>query len=356
MTYRRDAQSITAQQLLLGACNAFQASTRVYKAKLAAAPASGSEADGAILFDIDRKKLLMPVHAAFRVNSSNVLLATSRLQSAEIDGRPVMLAATWIDGDVAAHLIDHDIPFIDLAGNVFIREPEATIMILGRPRLLLADRMQRTARSTTSKGLQIMFALATLPGLANEPYRTIAEVSGAALSTVNQVIDDLLARGLLYARSNGERIFPDWPKYVDEWVSLYPTRLRPKLASSRYAATSPDWWRSFDFAKFDARLGGEAAADLVTHELKAASVTIYARQNPGADFLKEARLRPDPDGEVEVLTAFWREPAEYGWTEPTPLPLVHPLLVYADLIASGDSRNLSVAKSLYEQYVETLHA
>lgn len=346
--------SITNQQLVAGACAAFQSATRIYKAKPVAASRVSPEADGAIQFEIGGKKWVMPVRVASRASPFNALLVSSRLKSARVDGRPMMLVATYIDPDQAADLVDRNIPFLDAAGNAFIREPEATIMISGRPRLPWATGTP-TPRSTTSKGLQVMFALATQPGLASEPYRKIAEASGAALSTVNQVIDDLLARGLLVTRRNGERSFPDWQKYVDEWVSLYPTRLRSKLALSRYSATSPDWWRSFDFSAFDARLGGEAAADLVTQELKAARVTIYARQSLGADFLKAARLRPSPDGEVEVLAAFWREPADYQWDTSPSLSVVHPLLVYADLIASGDSRNLSVAKHIYERYVGSLH-
>ncbi|MBP0594494.1 hypothetical protein J8I87_33490 [Paraburkholderia sp. LEh10] len=355
MTSRPDGVSITEQQLLAGACAAFRSSTRIYRAKPVVPSRFGLEADSAIQFDIDGKKLVMPVQVASRASRPDILLASSRLKSARVDGRPVMLVASYVDPELAAHLIDSDIPFLDAAGNAFIRAREATIMIVGRPRLVWAIGARAT-RSTTSKGLQVMFALATQPGLASEPYRKIAEVSGAALSTVNQVIDDLLSRGLLATRRTGQRIFPDWRKYVDEWVSLYPARLRPRLAMSRYTSTTPDWWRSFDFLKFDARLAGEAAADLVTQELKAARVTIYAQHNLGADFLKEARLRPAPDGDVEVLASFWREPAEYGWDASASLPVVHPLLVYADLIASGDSRNLSVAKDIYERYLENLHA
>jgi hypothetical protein len=293
------------------------------------------------------------VHVASRGSHANLLLA-SNLHGPDGD-RPLMLVAPYIEPDLASYLIDRNIPFLDVAGNAFIRAPEVTIMILGRARVSL-PKDSPTSRSTTSKGLQVMFALATQPGLASEPYRKIAEVSGAALSTTNQVVDDLLARGLLVTRRNGKRMFPDWPKYVEEWVSLYPTRLRIKLAQARFASTSGDWWRSFDFLKFGARLGGHAAADLVTQDLKAARVTIYADQKLGADFLKAARLRPALDGEVEVLTTFWREPVDYGWVTSPSHPVVHPLLVYADLIASRDSRSLSVAKDIYERFVGTLHA
>ncbi|WP_109483212.1 type IV toxin-antitoxin system AbiEi family antitoxin [Paraburkholderia sp. C35] len=356
MSSRIGASSITEQQILAGACAAFQISTRIYTARTVSASGSDSEADAVIRFDIDGKKLSMPVRVESRASSIGTLLASSnRLKSVRVDGRPLMMVRPYVDPGMAAQLIELGIPFLDVAGNVFIREPEATIMIVGRPRVPSAAATS-TARSTTGKGLQVMFALATQQGLASEPYRKIAEMSGAALSTVNQVIDDLLARGLLAARKNGQRIFPDWQKYVDEWVSLYPTRLKPKLTLPGYSATSPDWWRTFDFSRFDTRLSGEAAADLVTQELKAVRVTIYAHRNLGAEFLKAARLRPSADGDVEVLASFWREPVDYGWDTSTTLPVVHPLLVYADLIASGDSRNLSIAKGIYERYIENFHA
>jgi hypothetical protein len=58
---------------------------------------------------------------------------------------------------------------------------------------------------------------------------------------------------------------PDWHRFVVEWVSLYPSQLRHKLGTRRFASASPDWWRSFDFAKFadllDLRLGVEVAAE-----------------------------------------------------------------------------------------------
>lgn len=350
-----DVSSIIEQQLLAAACSAFQSSTQIYKAKPMAASRISGEIDGVIQFEIGPKTLTMPVRVAHRASRSNILLASSQLKSTRIDGRPAMLVAPYIDTRLATFLIDSDIPFLDSAGNVFIREDDVTIMITGRPRLPGIVASQST-RATTGKGLQVMFALATQPGLVNEPYRKIAQASGAALSTVNQVIDDLLDRGLLVTRRNGQRIFPDWQKYVEEWVSLYPTRLRPKLAMSTFTSTSSDWWRSFDFSRFGARLGGEAAADLVTHELKAAQVTIYAQQSLGTEFLKQARLRQTAGGDVEILASFWVEPLTDGWHAPESMPVVHPLLAYADLIASGDSRNASVATHLYKRYIENIHA
>jgi len=349
----RTANSFLETQILADACDAFGRSTGLYKAK----PVRGGLPRGvaAIEFDLVGRKFEMPALVATRLGAAdiaNLLLAEHRSSARETRPleRPLMLVASYVEPELAGRLIEQKVPFLDTAGNVFLSESECMVMISGRPK---PEQLKKSpaGRSTTRKGLQVMFAIATQPGLVSQPYRTIAQACGVALSTVNQVIDDLQFRGLVALKSSGERIFPDKQKFVSEWTSLYPTRLRFKLGARRFASTTPDWWREFDFAKFDARLGGESAADILTHELKAANVTVYSRVPLGNQFMLSARLRPDPRGDVEILEAFWPEPLESAWIESGGQPLVHPLLIYADLVASGDSRNLAAATQIYEQYI-----
>jgi hypothetical protein len=62
--------------------------------------------------------------------------------------------------------------------------------------------------------------------------------------------------------------------------------------------------------------------------------------------LLECKLRKDPIGEVEILDRFWDydENTEYR-------DLVHPILIYADLVATGNQRNIETAKMIYEDYI-----
>jgi hypothetical protein len=349
----RPANSSLETQILADACNAFGSSTGIYKAKPVRRRVQYG--DAAIEFDLRGRKVEMPVFITTRASAAdiaNFLLAQTRSHATEprTSRRPLMLVAVHVAPELAGQLIEQNVPFLDAAGNAFLSEPEGMVMISGRPKPQHVQKPQ-TGRSTTRKGLQVMFAIATQPGLVSQPYRTIAEASGVALSTVNQVIDDLQLRGLVALKSSGERIFPDWQKLVFEWASLFQTRLRFKLGARRYASAKPDWWREFDFASFDARLGGEAAADILTHELKAANVTLYSRAPLSNQFMLSARLRPDSRGDVEILESFWPQSLELAWFESGRQPLVHPLLIYADLVASGDSRNLSAATQIYEQYI-----
>ncbi|WP_328809293.1 type IV toxin-antitoxin system AbiEi family antitoxin [Paraburkholderia kirstenboschensis] len=263
--------------------------------------------------------------------------------------RPLMLITYHVSPRLAENLIANRIPFLDTAGNVYLDEPEATVMITGRekPTLRWTD---TASRSTTPKGLRVSFALATQPGLVEQPYRTIAEQSGVALNTVNLAVDDLIARRLV-VKKNGRRMIAHQRHFIKDWVDHYATGLRTKLGARRYASgVGIDWWQGAPLADFKARLGGECAAEVLTHANKPVLVTVYAHGGATSPLMKAARLRPDPHGEVEILESFWPERAEQRWNVAP--GVVHPVLAFADLITSGDSRNAAVAQTLYERFLD----
>jgi hypothetical protein len=348
------AISLPEQKLLVEACAAFQRATRRFKARpariRAARLAKQLDVDSTIQFELNGRKFDVPVYVNSRLDSPGIAVAFAK-RAGKLGAycRTPMLVTQYVGPELAGSLIASNVHFLDAAGNVFFEEPEGTVMITGRPKPAGAVRAPNP-RATTRKGLQVMFALATQPDLVTKPYRAIAEASGVALSTANEVIDDLSSRGLVATKRNNGRIMADWNRFVQEWVSFYPSRLRVKLGPRRFTGTSADWWRSFNFAEFDARLGGEAAADLLTNELKAANVTIYTHKPLPSRFMLNARLRPDEHGNVQILEAFWPSALEQGWPAHDP-PMVHPFLIYADLVASSDSRNLSVAERIYEQHL-----
>ena len=134
---------------------------------------------------------------------------------------------------------------------------------------------------------------------------------------------------------------------IRAWVEAYPRELRPRLRPRRFRVETIDWWKTEDFGRLGMWLGGEPAAAVLTQYLRPQTVTLY-----GDAGLRElaARVRPvkDENGNLEVLDPFWEfEPEQ-------PLPgrhLVPPLLVYADLVATADERNLETAEMVRERYL-----
>jgi len=66
-------------------------------------------------------------------------------------------------------------------------------------------------------------------------------------------------------------------------------------------------------------------------------------------FLAANRLRTDPGGNVEVLEAFWNTGCDWADGE-----IAHPLLVHADLLRTGDDRNIDTARRIYDEQLAGL--
>ena len=57
-------------------------------------------------------------------------------------------------------------------------------------------------------------------------------------------------------------------------------------------------------------------------------------------------MQKQREGDVELLQAFWNEECEWHDNK-----IVHPILVYADLLATGDPRNFEAAEMIYEREI-----
>jgi hypothetical protein len=253
-----------------------------------------------------------------------------------------LLIAPYVTQAIADRCRELEISFIDEAGNMHLEGPGLFVHRTGRPRPVQAA-PKSTFRALTPSGLRIVFALLNEPHLTDAPYRDIAKAANTALGTVGPVLADLQARGHLTPDNHGPRRLLALDRLRKEWATHYPIKLRAKLNARRFTAPQSDWWRSQELGQYDAFWGGEVAADKLTGHLKPASITLYV--DGKADRLILAnRLRPDVNGEIEILDAFWR-PQDGEHTDIAP-----PLLVYADLMRTHDSRNIETAKLIHDRY------
>lgn len=258
-----------------------------------------------------------------------------------------LLVTRYVTSQMADLLKKMDIPFVDAAGNAYINEPPLFIFIKGNK---LADtyRPEPTTRAFRPAGLQVVFALLCNPGLENAPFREIAKVATVALGTVGRVIQDLKQMGYLIDMGTRGRRLNRKDNLLARWVTAYPEQLRPKQLTGRYRAINHDWWRYAELHTFRAYWGGEIAATTLTEYLKPQIATIYTNQPLGKLLLKN-KIKKDPNGDIEILNAFWG--FEYDGQD---LNLVPPLLIYADLLATGDARNVEAAEIIYEQELTRL--
>lgn len=235
--------------------------------------------------------------------------------------------------------------FIDAAGNAYLNEPPMLVWVKGqRPpdRPTAADQKGRAFQTT---GLRVLFTLLCNPKAVNLPYREIAAMAGVAHGTVGWVMPELPRLGFMVEINNTRRLV-DTTRLLKEWVEAYIRKLRPKLLLARYKADDLEWTTTVAAENYGLLLGGEPAAYRYTAGLRPGTATFYGEViNP--KLMIDFRLRPDPAGNVAVLKRFWNFEADRPG-------LVPEILVYADLLATGDARCLEVAEEMYGAIADRL--
>ena len=258
-----------------------------------------------------------------------------------------LLVTGHVTGNQAERLRSLGVPFFDTAGNAFINKPPLYVFVSGRRPEVHPSR-ERTSRAFTASGLKTSFALLCNPGLERMSYREIAAVAGVSHGTVGWVMSDLEKEGFMVDMGERGRRLPKKEELLKRWAEAYPEQLRPKLLLGRYRSKDPAWWSGFSPEHYGAYWGGEVAAAKLTQYLMPEAVTLYADRK-----LPEVQVklgwRADTGGDVEVLKKFW----EFEYRE-SPPGVAPPLLVYADLLASADPRNVEVAGIIYDTHLSGL--
>ena len=258
-------------------------------------------------------------------------------------GKPGMLIADYVTPAMAETLKGHGVAFLDAAGNAFLDQPPLHVWVKGeRPQEKHAAG-QPTGRAFRPGGLKVLFALLCHPDWIDHPYREIAEQAGVAHGTVGWVMTDLQQLGFV-ADIDGKRRLLQQERLLKQWTEAYARTLRPKLLIARYRTDMAAWWVNLNAQKYDALLGGEAAAERITGHLRPETVTLYATKAPPR-LLLDYKLRADPAGPVEIVKRFWAFDTADGAVVPLPL-------IYADLVMTGDARGLETADLIYQRIVD----
>lgn len=289
-----------------------------------------------------------------RVDRFATLMDVKHQCEVHANGEQFILVAPRITPETAEKCREIDLQFIDTTGNAYLHGAGLYVLVKGqRPtegeEFQLTD--QEGKRAGTATHLRVIFGLLCKPELLNAPYRDIVQAAGVALGTIGWVFFDLNARGFVTGgKGKGDRVLLERQKLVREWVTNYPIKLRPKLNPKRFRAPKADWWKDVDIVEYGAQWGGEIAAAELTGYLRPHTLTIYLHKKQGqrnlTKLVAKHRLRPDAQGDIEILDAFW------NFEDEKPIPkTVPPLLVYADLLATLDPRNLEAAKLINDQYL-----
>ncbi|MCC7126621.1 MAG: hypothetical protein IT178_17360 [Acidobacteria bacterium] len=295
-------------------------------------------------------RYLVEVKCAVTASTVGGLVAQLRDRAAKA-GLSTLLVTPYLTPPVAEALRAQGQQFADAAGNAFLTGPAHYVYIAGqRPKE--RGLPAHGGGALTANGLKILFALLCNPALALAPQRTLAAAAHVALGAVPAVLKALQGEGHVVI-IQGNRRFRGTKRLLDEWAQGYARRLRPKTLHATYVAERFDTWRDWPLDPNETRWGGEPAAALLTDHLRPGVLTLYADRLPPR-LLVEQRLKReehvDAQRYVEVRRPFWGT-LQVEQPRADVVPMV---LVYADLLATGDGRCLETAQLLYEAHLARL--
>jgi len=266
---------------------------------------------------------------------------------AQIKSMPsrTILFADFVNPVMAEKLRKRSIPFVDCAGNLFLRNDQYNIFVKGKKLPRLRSKRVR-GRAFNSAGLKLIFAIFNQPQFLHASYRDISNKINIALGSVGPVIDDLYASG--YILDDGQRRLVNKKRLFERWVDGYLEKLRPKQIMVCYTCDDEKWWENANPAEFRGLWGGEVIIAKATPFMVPETISLYfsseVKQKEFADYYG---LQQDDEGEICVYKNFW-SPSYAGEEN---IDGLNPMIVYADIVDSINPGSWDVAKTFYGEAI-----
>lgn len=254
---------------------------------------------------------------------------------------PIFVFGPRISPRAADAFRKHQLNYVDQSGNAYIRFGETLIDVRGRPaqKLSHSPRSKPGPRKTlfTPRRSQVIFALLEWPELAYRSIQEIAHHSGTSTGLAHDTISLLTERGFLVNERDRDLMRRD--ELIDLWASEYPTGLGSASKERRFYG-DPHHLVMVDSAV--AYVSGEAAVpELLRHQTLTLYMPEFDVRLAGANRWRRA----EEDANVFIRPQFWVDPNQPAEDVPHGTALAAPyLLIYADLLSSGDPRQIEVAK------------
>jgi hypothetical protein len=255
-----------------------------------------------------------------------------------------LLITRYVNPILGEKLKELKINFIDTAGNICIIIPPIFIYLTGKKPDEAVPPKKYLGTFQAAAGLQIIFALLCNKDYVKKTIRDLAVITGFATGTIHNLLNDLTRRGFIIKQEKIGKKLINRRALLNKWIEAYPENLRPALIHGKYKTIQIDIAGN-DLKEYGAFWGGETAAAIMTNYLTPKVQTIFIGDEV-KKFIFRKRLEFDEKGDLELMDKFWK----FNYPE-AEMNLVPPLLVYADLMATDDERNIETAKLIYERYL-----
>lgn len=257
----------------------------------------------------------------------------------------LMVVANKIYPKIKDELRKNKIAYLETNGNIWLQKNKILLWI--ETQKSMKEDKQKTNRAFTKTGLKVVLHFLLQEQDVNLTYRELAAVTDVGLGNINYIITGLKDLGFLIKVGNKQYKLINKKALLEKWIPAFAERLQPAIFMGTFRFLSDEDflnWKSLNLQENKTWWGGEPAADLLTNHLRPATFTLYTTETRN-DVIKNYRLLPDEKGIVKVYKKCW-------YTNNTNQITAPPLLVYADLLNTGDARCIQAAQKIYDEYLQ----
>ena len=165
-------------------------------------------------------------------------------------------------------------------------------------------------------------------------FRQIAEETEMSLGSIQAKMQELTDKGYI-APSDKGRVLRKRSQLIDWWALGYAESFKEKQLLMRFGFLTPAIrmaWKEV-ILPHGTQWSGEPAANIIDGYISPERWEVYVEENANA-LIATGRMIPNPQGEIYVYRKFWK-----GDEIPT-------LVIYADLLATGDDRCKEAAERI----------
>ena len=291
-------------------------------------------------------KIILNVEIKNEIRQSHLPYLLERKKS---EKDKFIVVCRYIPMPVKNILKEEKINYLETAGNCYIQVKSFLIYI--NDQKVTKERETGKSRIWNTAGLKFVFAIFHNPDLLNQPYRTIANAASVGLGTVGTLMEDFQKEGFVKQGKRDDQtilFLERRDELINKWATIYNTVLKPKQFVGRFSVAGNSKLK--DEKLPDGILwGGEMAGAKLTKFLKPEKIQLYISLQKTAA-MKLLKIVPDANGNIELLNIFWNN--EIASEEQKETQTVPPLIAYADLLSSHDSRNYETAERIKSKYLE----
>lgn len=281
-------------------------------------------------------------------------LKTMQIARQSQNHRNIFVLTPIVYPKIADELIAQGINFLDTAGNLYLKDGDVYLSRTGiKPKIKNPEKNK--SRLFSEAGLKMLFGVLNNPEFINLTYREMAAAVNISASSISIIISEMLQSNYLHEGQNKRKIVNSKKDLLNRWSIAYKEQLKPKLLLGTYTSKSLELLRNYkniDLIEINAQWGGEAAANLYTNYLNPGKLSLYIT---GEDkkWMSALKLVPaDQSGEIEVLKYFWNKNHPIFASASKLADVVPPILAYAELVTTNDSRNIDTAQRIFDEYIQ----